>query len=213
VNSIEDQKLNLPSEAPIMVLPGALLFPHALLPLYIFEPRYREMLAYALERDRIFCIGQARTGVEEPEGPEDFCDVAGLGLVRACVGREDGTSHLVLQGLARVRFRGFVQSRPFRVAQIQELNSLPADRVEAERAVSELRELCADVPIAGPEEREKFEEQLGNIDDPGVLGDIVAHTFLRDPQHRQDVLNTLDVEERLRMVTGYLREELSAGGF
>lgn len=208
VNSIENQKLNLPSEAPVMVLPGALLFPHALLPLYIFEPRYREMLAYALERDRIFCIAQPRPGIEEPEGPEEFCDVAGLGLVRACVGREDGTSHLVLQGLARVRFRGFVQTRPFRVAQVQELNSFPAEAAEAERLVSALLEVCAKAPLGSPEDREKFEEQLGRIDDAGVLGDIVAHTFLRNSQHRQAALDILDVEERLKVVTQYLREEL-----
>ncbi len=191
-----------------MVLPGALLFPHSLVPLYIFEPRYRAMLAYALERDRMFCIAQPRPGIEEPEGPEDFCDVAGLGLVRVCVGREDGTSHLVLQGLARVRFRGFVQERPFRVAQIQELNSLPADPVDVGPLVAALREACAKAPIGGPEEREKFEEQLNKIDDPGMLSDVVAHTFLRDPEHRQHALDCLDVETRLQMVTAYLRGEL-----
>ncbi|RYD73875.1 MAG: hypothetical protein EOP84_20835 [Verrucomicrobiaceae bacterium] len=209
VNSIENQKLNLPSEAPIMVLPGALLFPHALLPLYIFEPRYRAMLAYALERDRIFCIGQPRPGITEPEGPEDFCDVAGLGMVRACVGREDGTSHLVLQGLARVRFRGFVQTHPFRVAQVQELSSVSTDREDAERLASALMEICEEAPMGGPEDRERFEAQLARVDDPGVLSDIVAHTFLQNPFHRQAALDLLDVEERLRAVTQFLRAELS----
>lgn len=209
MKSIENQTLNLPSEAPIMVLPGALLFPHALLPLYIFEPRYRAMLAYALERDRVFCIAQPRPGVEEADGPEDFCAVSGLGLVRACVGQPDGTSHLVLQGLARVRFRGFVQSSPFRVAQIQGLPSRPGDPELMATLMADLLELCADSPVGGPEDREKFEEQLGKIKDPGVLSDIVAHTFLREPENRQEVLDTLDVVERLRLVIRYLRAETS----
>ncbi|MHA3773717.1 LON peptidase substrate-binding domain-containing protein [Verrucomicrobiota bacterium sgz303538] len=209
VKSIQDQTLNLPSEAPIMVLSGALLFPHALLPLYIFEPRYRAMLRHALERDRMFCIAQPRPGVEEPEGPEDFCDVSGLGLVRACVGNGDGTSHLVLQGLARVRFRGIVQERPFRVAQIQELRPQSTDSIETEPLMAQLLQLCAEAPSSGPEDREKFEEQLGKISDPGVLCDIVAHTFLREPFHRQAVLDTLDVSQRLRLVTKFLRAEQS----
>lgn len=209
VKSIENQTLNLPSEAPIMVLSGTLLFPHALLPLYIFEPRYRAMLAHALEKDRVFCIAQPRLGVEEPEDPQDFCDVSTLGLVRACVGREDGTSHLVLQGLSRVRFRGFVQTRPFRVAQIQELRSWPGDSTTVGPLMGELLALCAECPLGAPEDREKFEEQLGKIKEPGVFADIVAHTFLREPLHRQEVLDVLDVPERLRSVMRYLRAEMS----
>jgi len=52
----------LPEQAPVMPLPGAVLFPHALLPLYIFEPRYREMLAHALAHERMFCVALLRPG-------------------------------------------------------------------------------------------------------------------------------------------------------
>ena len=46
----------LPEQIPVMPLPGALLFPHALLPLYIFEPRYRDMLEHALSHHRMFSV-------------------------------------------------------------------------------------------------------------------------------------------------------------
>ncbi|MFL6597797.1 MAG: LON peptidase substrate-binding domain-containing protein, partial [Chthoniobacterales bacterium] len=45
--------ITLPKQLPVMPLPGAVLFPHALLPLYIFEPRYRKMLEHALQRHRM----------------------------------------------------------------------------------------------------------------------------------------------------------------
>ena len=48
--------VTLPEQLPVMPLPGAVLFPHALLPLYIFEPRYRKMLEHALQQHRIFCV-------------------------------------------------------------------------------------------------------------------------------------------------------------
>lgn len=44
----------------------------------------------------------------------DFFPIAGVGLIRACVGRGDGTSNLILQGLRRVRFTGFLRVRRFR---------------------------------------------------------------------------------------------------
>ena len=98
-----------------MVLP-TLLFPNSLLPLHIFEPRYRAMLHTALEEERMFCIALTKRGIDEWSSPKDFHHIAGLGLVRACVGRGDGTSHLILQGLARVKFTKFVQEAPFPIA-------------------------------------------------------------------------------------------------
>ena len=84
-----------------MVLPGAVLIPNAMLPLHIFEPQYRAMLRWCLERDRLFCLALGSPG-EMEAGPEHFAAIGGIGLVRACVGVEDGTSNLILQGLARV---------------------------------------------------------------------------------------------------------------
>src|SRR5687767_7811165 len=78
--------LKIPSEAPVMVLSNALLFPHVLLPLHIFEQRYRAMLEWALEHDRVFCIALRRPDAVETGASSDFYHVAGLGLIRACVG-------------------------------------------------------------------------------------------------------------------------------
>ena len=76
-----------------MVLP-MVLFPHSLVPLYIFEPRYRAMLAWALERDRIFCIALQKPGEAESKSGVHFHHTAGLGLIRACVGRDRKSTRL-----------------------------------------------------------------------------------------------------------------------
>src|SRR5437016_13552649 len=55
-SKVKNGSVDLPDEVPVMPLPGAVLFPNALLPLYIFEQRYREMLDHALERDRMFTV-------------------------------------------------------------------------------------------------------------------------------------------------------------
>jgi hypothetical protein len=75
--------------------------------------------------------------------------------------------------------------------------------------MAELLELCTKCPLGAPEDREKFEEQLGKIKDPGIFADIVAHTFLREPQHRQEVLDILEVPERLRVVTRFIQAEMN----
>src|SRR5438309_5626404 len=95
--------MKLPDQVPVMPLPGALLFPHALLPLYLFEPRYRQMLQHALGHHRMFCVALLKPHCADWRSPVDFFHTAGIGLIRACVERGDGTSNLILQGLERVR--------------------------------------------------------------------------------------------------------------
>src|SRR5205814_7643855 len=114
-----DEITILPERAPVMPLPGAMLFPNALLPLYIFEPRYREMLDYALTRDRMFCVTLIRPDRLQWKSANDFFHVATIGLIRACVDRGDGTSNLILQGLKRVRFTSFLQLQPFPIAALR----------------------------------------------------------------------------------------------
>src|SRR5690349_11037234 len=138
---MENGEINLPDEIPVMPLPGAVLFPHALLPLYIFEPRYRQMLEHALKRDRMFSVALIKPSCPEWQAPEDFFHFATIGLIRACVGRGDGTSNLVLQGLRRVRFTGFEQETPFPVAKIDVIESENKPTVETEALGEKVLEL------------------------------------------------------------------------
>lgn len=210
MKSIAHQKLNLPTQAPVMVLPGAHLFPNAILPLFIFEPRYRAMLAWSLEQERVFCIAPMKPGISEARTPEDFHHIVGMGLVRACVGHDDGTSHLALQGLARVKITGFLQETPFRIAEVRELHSQPAEAPEAGTLTAKLLELCGRLRASGVSVPEALDQQLARIDDPAVLADVVAHTFLRDSEHRQAVFEQLPVGERLRLLIRSLAEEMGS---
>jgi len=196
----------LPGQAPVMVLPGAVLFPHALMPLYIFEPRYRAMLTHALEHDRVFCVALLNESAIEEENREPFHRTAGIGLVRACVGHEDGTSHLVLQGLARVDLRQMVQESPFPIAEIRELWPASSDPDEVAVLCSELRERCLAIPIPDKAIRQKLDEQLTQISDPSVLGDLVAHTFLKNSSSQQEVLQERNIANRLRIVLNHLAD-------
>src|ERR1041384_8142520 len=74
--SIMSSRVTLPKQLPVMPLPGAVLFPHALLPLYIFEPRYRKMLEHALKQHRMFCVTLVKPSCPDWHAPEDFFHLA-----------------------------------------------------------------------------------------------------------------------------------------
>jgi Lon protease-like protein len=203
-----DTSIELPSTLPVMVLPGALLFPHALLPLYIFESRYRAMLANCLQNHRMFCVALMKPGLTDAPAPDDFFHVAGCGLVRACVGREDGTSNLILQGLRRVRFTGFAQEKPFRIAQIEAIPSVAGNPVETDALGAKALELCQRLKERGlqmPGQLDNFLSHLTNLD---MLADLVGHTFISDPLERQRLLEEPLIPARLRLLIKYLGAEL-----
>ena len=197
----------LPEEVPVMPLPGALLFPRALLPLYIFEPRYREMLDYALKHDRVFAVALIKPELDEWKTPADFFHVAGVGLIRACVGRGDGTSNLILQGLERVRLNEFEQEQPFPIARIETLESETSSSIETEALATKVLELYAGLKGAGRQLPSKVDRYLSDLADPEMLADLVASTFISDPLRRQHVLEELSINQRLRLMIRYLRDE------
>jgi Lon protease-like protein len=203
-----DTTMQLPGQLPVMVLPGALLFPHALLPLYIFEARYRAMLAHCLDGHRMFCVALMKPGITEAVKPDHLFHVASCGLVRACVGREDGTSNLILQGLRRVRFTGFAQETPFRIAEIEEIASEAGNPVETDALGAKVLELCQRLKERGlqmPGQLDAFLSHLTNLD---MLADLVGHTFISDPFQRQKLLEEPLIPARLRLLIKLLAAEL-----
>ena len=216
--------MKIPREVPVMTLPNATLFPQALLPLYIFEPRYRQMLADALNSTRMFSVAMQKQGTSR----ETPSPVAGLGLIRVSVSHQDGTSHLVLQGLARVELEEAVRYKPYRIQRIKPLQAPPCDNVKVDALVAKLRELLQDriqlglpfpFPVMSPGQPEsggsppsfspkEILNYLDSITDPEQAADLVSCAVLPGAAERQTILETVDVEVRLRRLIHFLLAEI-----
>ena len=186
-----------------MVLPQTVFFPHHLLPLRIFEPRYRQMLGQALEGSRMFAVS-----MEQPGQPTSR--VGGLGLIRSCVTQPDGTSNLILQGVARVRLDHLVQVRPYVIATPEPVEdpqpTPPSETVVRDALVAKILEHLEKIDLpseAGLGEMKKF---LRHLEDHHALVDLVAGCFLRNPLSRQKLLETACLTERLRLLCQQLAE-------
>jgi ATP-dependent Lon protease len=199
--------ITLPDAVPVMPLPGALLFPHAMLPLYIFEARYRAMLEHALANHRMFCVTLINPDYAGWDSVDDFNHIATVGLIRACVGRGDATSNLILQGLQRVEFTSFRQEKPFPIADIQPLGSVRSAAAETDALAAKVLEIYAAFKRKGRRFPEKVDEYLSRLTDTEMLADLMAATFVVEPIRRQRLLEELSVARRLRLLIRYLRDE------
>jgi uncharacterized protein len=198
-----------------MTLAGVTLFPQTLLPLHIFEPRYREMLTRVLENERMFIVAMQKPG-QSREMPSS---VAGLGLVRLCVDNPDGTSHLILHGLSRVALEKTVRVKPFRVCRLRTLQTPSRDSVTIDALMAKVRDLVTERIQLGlpptipntPKFKAKKEiiSYLDKISDPDQVADVVSSALLPGAAERQIILETVEIEPRLKHLIHFLMAEIS----
>jgi uncharacterized protein len=113
---------------PLFPLPAVVLFPDVLLPLHVFEPRYRSLVADALAGDRRLGMVLLKSGWElDYEGRPPIFPVGCSAVIVHAVHLEDGRSNIVLQGLERFRIVSEDHARPYRRAVIEPMPDPPLD--------------------------------------------------------------------------------------
>jgi Lon protease-like protein len=209
-----EMEITLPDEVPVMTLPNTAFFPQALMPLHIFEPRYREMLREVLATNRLFAVaGLDPLKVNDPASFEPPHRVATVGIVRACQENENGTSNLLLQGLCRVEITTILQDDPFRRIQVRALTSEPggsaSENEDLRRELARLLNLKTKLGASGSATAE-MTAFLKTVDDPEAFVDIAAFNLCEDTVFKQKLLETLNVHRRLELFGTQLRTEIEA---
>ena len=116
------------SRAPVFPLPGVVFFPRTVLPLHVFEPRYREMVRDVLKGEKLIAVALLRPGWEaDYHRSPAFHEVGTLGRIEDLETLPDGRFNLQLVGLQRVRFGEAIQEQPYRLVEIEPLAETPTD--------------------------------------------------------------------------------------
>ncbi|MBI2187106.1 MAG: LON peptidase substrate-binding domain-containing protein [Acidobacteria bacterium] len=192
----------LPGTIPIFPLPNVVLFPNVFLPLHIFEPRYRAMVADALEGDRIIGMVLLQPGYEANyDGRPPVFSVGCAGVITHAEALGDGRYDIVLRGLERFRITGEDHVKAYRLAHIDALSEdVPSDdRSELRRHRHRLEALlAAALERTGAEPR--FPPAVADED----LVNALAQYIEFDPLERQALLEQHGVLARCRALIDLL---------
>lgn len=200
---------------PIFPLPDVTFFPHTLLPLHIFEARYRAMVMDALERDRRLAIVRLRPGYEAAyAGKPAVHAVAGVGEIVSFERLATGRYNILLRGDARVRIESEVPSDTlYRIARARRLDDVESAG-DITGALGRIRSSCATLLTALDRPADLLDTALAEGQPAGAIADRVAAAVLPDADLRQALLETLDVGARVTRVAGALEalvKELKGG--
>jgi ATP-dependent Lon protease len=218
--SDKEEERKIPSELPLIPLRrGTVIFPNILAPLEIGRPRSYKAIDEAVKKDKLVVLVAQKDPEEDDPGPEDLYDIGVVGEIVRMLPLPNNTVRALIGGVKRVKIEEFLQTDPYFLVRIQELEDIVEDSPEIEanrRLVISLFEQLwrisrnlAPVAEAIPPE---LVGEIKTITDPARVADLIAY-YLGPPysitlEDKQSLLATLSVKERLEKLTTILRKEL-----
>jgi Lon protease-like protein len=206
-------KVRALEEVPVFPLPNVVLLPGALLPLHVFEPRYREMTRDVVAGLKRMVVARLKPGFEaDYHGRPPIHEVCGLGEVIRHELRPDGRWDILLLGLSRVRVREEPPAtHSYRMLRVELLPDSPAsDPLALAAWQRELTALWGRLSPYLPNSVRDICRRSKDDEDVGAWADRVAAALVADPDDRQRLLEELDPGERLCRLVERLHELSSA---
>lgn len=201
-------------------LPNAVFFPNTMLPLHIFEPRYREMTRDAVEEGIPIAVMRLKRPKEiTTSGMPAFEAIGGAGFLLHHQELPDGRYNILLEGAGRIRVVEELETEHgYRVGRAELLSEDRSNQQIINALMTTLRGCVVGLQAHYQRLSEALARTMNNVQDPGALSDTIASIIISDPDHRQQLLEELRVEARLDEIIGRLTDllatthELSPGG-
>jgi ATP-dependent Lon protease len=189
-------------ELPLVALRETVIFPEMIVPLQVGREKSVAALNAAVESSGpIALVTQRQAEQEEIGDPSELYEVGTLAKIAQVVQLQDGTVRAIVQGQTRIKVHGFVQTGPYLAARVEELPDQTPEGVEIQAQIEQYVANGAPVP---PEAA----VAARNITEAGLLADMVAYSPDMSTEQRQELLETIDVEERLKLVSNFLARQI-----
>ncbi len=183
------------------------VYPAIIIPLGTAEEKLVRLVDEAASKDKFVGFFAQRPGSEAPL-PESLYSVGTVAVIARMFKLPDGSIRAFFQGISRARIKEITQVEPYLKAKIEVLE----DRVERTTELEALTKNLLSLFQRAVELAPNLPAELGiaalNIAEPGTLADFVAAHISLKPEEAQEILETLDVSERIKKLTAFLNREL-----
>lgn len=198
-------------DIPIFPLPNVVLFPRTVLPLHIFEPRYRQMTAHCLKSGLPMGISLLKPGAEEDQqGDPSVFEIGSAGTISRHEKLEDGRYHILLAGKFRYRIQRFLPSKfLYRQAVVELIPEAAPTSEELDRFRSSLLDSFAELIQGRDEDDEEGAgpETLARLDFETLVNTLCSALRI-DPSTRQKLLELDDLRGRAGSILDFMDEQL-----
>ncbi|NOZ28289.1 MAG: endopeptidase La [Chloroflexi bacterium] len=197
----------LPEELPILPLRNTVAVPFAIMPLAVGIPRSVKLVEDALAGNRLVgLVAMKDPSIEEPM-PGEVYEVGTVALIHKVIHTSDGTLQVIIQGLERFKIDTWTETEPYLKARISLAPDQVSDDLETEALHRSLVQLAKEVMALMPNLPEGMSAFLDQIDNPRQLVYMIAANARMEVEQEQELLETDDLKEKMRMLISYLTRE------
>jgi ATP-dependent Lon protease len=205
----ESSPLDLPAALPVLPLKETVVFPQSMTPLAIGQERSVRLIDDVVAGDRLLALVTSRDGSLDAPSFDDIYEVGTVALVHKMIKVPDGTLRILVQGLDRVRLDARLDVDPYLLGEFSALPDVLEETPELEALTRNVQGLFARIIGLAPYLPEELQLAAANVDDPSALCHLVASTLRTiKTDERQQILEEVNVEARLRLVSAILNREL-----
>jgi len=194
---------------PLVALRGTVIFPEMIVPLEVGRERSVKALERAVRANSpVALIAQRDNEAEEINSVDELYTVGTLAKIAQLIRLQNGTIRAIVQGQRRIRLLDLVQTDPHLEARIQVIPDTKESSVEIEALMASIQAQIEQYVSAGAPVPPEVAVAARNITDAGLLADMAAYSPEMDPELRQQLLETLPVADRLRLVSSFLAKQI-----
>jgi ATP-dependent Lon protease len=196
-------------ELPLVALRETVIFPEMIVPLQVGRDKSVNALNAAVALGGpIALVTQRQAEQEDIEQPSELYEVGTLAKIAQVVQLQDGTVRAIVQGQGRIRVHSFTSTSPHITAIVEELPDQTPDGVEVEALMRTVQAQIEQYVANGAPVPPEAAVAARNISEPGLLADMVAYSPDMSTEQRQELLETIDVVERLKLVSTFLARQV-----
>ena len=196
-------------ELPLVALRETVIFPEMIVPLQVGRDKSVQALNKAVaDGTPIALVTQRQADREDINEPSELYEVGTLAKIAQVVQLQDGTVRAIVQGQQRLRLLEFVESDPFILARVELVEEEPASGLEVQALVRTVQGQIEQYVQSGAPVPPEAAVAARNITEPGLLADMVAYSPDMSTEQRQELLETIDVHERLKLVSTFLGRQI-----
>ena len=201
---------SIPDILPILPLRNAVIYPFLSMPVAVSRPESMKLIEETLSGQKLFgVVAQKSTEVEDPRIDEMY-EVGTVVKLLKMIRTPEGEMYVLVQGVSRMKTLSFIQERPYYIATIETLQDDEEENAndkELLATVKNLKDLFNSVAQLAYNISNEVLTMILNVDDHGLLADMIAENPSFSLQERQEVLEMLNVKARLQRVTALLTRE------
>jgi len=205
--AVREVTMSIPEELPVLPTAESTLFPFIIAPLATEKPSIVQVIDAAMEESKIIGVFGQRPEAEEGAA-DSLYSIGTAALIARMFKMPDGSIRVFLQGLTRIRIKEITQSQPYIRAKTELIRIETEKTTELEALQRNLVGLFQRVVELAPNLPQELGIAAVNIAEPGDVADFVAAHINLKREDAQDILETLDVAERIRKLTGHINREL-----